>query len=62
MIHPCSWAASADGPSTERKEAEGFSVSNWYTALNWEVDVNQKQHALIDNMKPNELLIIFPSR
>ena len=62
MIHPCSWAASAHGPSTERKRAEGFSISNWYTALNWEMDVNQKQHELIDKMKPNELLIIFPSR
>jgi hypothetical protein len=62
MIHPCSWAASADGPSTERKQTEGFSVSNWYTALNWEVDVNKRQHELIDEIKPNELLIIFPSR
>mgnify|MGYP001163756107 CR=1 FL=1 len=62
MIHPCSWVASGGIPSPAQRQVDGFSLTNWYTALNWEVEVNKRQHELIDNVRSNEMLVIFPSR
>ena len=38
----------------------GGLVSKMHAALNWERRVNEEQKKFMDNMKPNDVLIVYP--
>ena len=67
LIHPTCWEHQVHAQTDEQFRAyledyvrNGGNASNWFTALNWERDVNQKQKQLMSRMKPNEAMIIYP--
>ena len=59
MIHPCAWAAAPE-EERPRHDESGRRAADWYTAYNWEREVNRRQHRFIDAMAPDEALVIYP--
>ena len=54
MFHPTCWRQS--GP----KAPAGVAQDKWTACFDWEVQVNEQQKAFMDQMKPNEALVMFP--
>ena len=68
LIHPTCWSHQVHAGDEARfrayledyRKTTGRSVSDWFTALNWELAVIEKQKQLIGRLKPNEALIVYP--
>ena len=60
LIHPVCWSMHGGGIPAGYLDATGLKAEDFMYSLEWERRVNQEQKRFMDNMKPNEVLIVYP--
>ena len=68
LIHPTCWEHQVHAGDADRfraymddyRKTRGRSATDWFITLNWERKVNRDQKELMDQLKPNEAMVIYP--